>query len=66
MLFNADHANKIRFTLPQPTDRGPWELLFDTARPDIRGRRVGRKYYNLEPVSVVVFRSKLPTEEQVD
>jgi glycogen operon protein len=66
MLFNADHANKIRFTLPQPTDGSPWELLFDTARPDIRGRRVGRKYYNLEPVSVVVFRSMLPTEEQAD
>jgi glycogen operon protein len=64
MLFNADHATKIRFTLPQPTDGGPWELLFDTARPEGRRKRVGRKSHTLEPVSVVMFRSKLLTANQ--
>ena len=63
MLFNADHANKIPFTLPQPKESGPWELLLDTARtnsdapPDIGAT------YELEPVSVAMFCSKVPEEK---
>ena len=65
MLFNADHANKIPFTLPKPKEGEPWELLFDTARPDSDPPPVGEQY-ELEPVSVAMFRSKLPaaSEEQ--
>ena len=34
LLFNADHANTIPFTFPKPDDGEPWELVFDTARPN--------------------------------
>jgi glycogen operon protein len=60
MLFNADHANKIPFTLPKPADGEPWELLFDTARPNPESPPEIKETYELEPVSAVMLRSKLP------
>ena len=39
LMFNADHANTIPFTFPKPENGDPWELVFDTARPELnRGR----------------------------
>jgi glycogen operon protein len=64
MLFNADHANQILFTLPPPKEGGPWELLFDTARPEGDPPPAVGEKYELEPVSVVMFRSKLLEEDE--
>ena len=36
LMFNADHANTIPFTFPKPENGDPWELVFDTARPEFR------------------------------
>jgi len=62
LLFNADHANKIPFTLPHPKDGQPWELLLDTARPDCQWEPRVEGAYDLEPCSMAVFCSKLPKE----
>ena len=35
LMFNADHANTIPFVFPKPENGNPWELVFDTARPEV-------------------------------
>ncbi len=64
LLFNADHANSIPFMLPPPENGEPWELLFDTARPNEPCPKPCEGQYPLEAVSVVLFRSKRPIEEE--
>ncbi|MEX0937825.1 MAG: glycogen debranching protein GlgX [Pirellulales bacterium] len=55
MLFNADHANVIPFTLP-PVDSGEqWRRLFDTAKMSEDGERIASSSYPLEPVSLALF-----------
>jgi glycogen operon protein len=63
LLFNADHSNKIPFKLPKMENR--WELLFDSACPDkvteerlkVDEKTFAEEQYELEPCSVVAFRS---------
>jgi isoamylase len=65
LMFNADHANTISFTFPKPENGEPWELLFDTARPELPGesaKPLGESH-DLAPCSVAVFRSKVPRAE---
>ena len=64
ILFNADHANEIPFVLPKAKEGGPWELAFDTARPNPDDIPEIGPSYTLAPVSVVMLRSKLPEEPE--
>jgi isoamylase len=63
ILFNADHAVEISFTLP-PVDTGePWTRLIDTALDepgDDEGVEMTESGYKLQPCSVVVFSSPVP------
>jgi isoamylase len=59
ILFNADHGEPIKFTLP-PTKEAdhPWELLLDTANEDVaRAGAFEDHKYALQPCSVVLLRS---------
>ncbi|MFZ5831443.1 MAG: glycogen debranching protein GlgX [Planctomycetota bacterium] len=60
LLFNADHANSIRFTLPEPANGEPWELLFDTDDPEKELEEPIEGTYKLSPCSMAVFRSAMP------
>jgi glycogen operon protein len=63
LLFNADHGKPIPFVLPAPENGTPWELVFDTDKPDAElGATVENKYL-LAPCSVVALRSRVPSEE---
>ena len=65
LMFNADHANTISFTVSTPENGDPWELLFDTARPDSAvGPPVDDPCYALESCSMAVFCSKVPRPEK--
>ena len=66
LLFNADHANTIPFTFPKPENGDPWELVFDTARPECAGDvpAPSGTSYDLPPCSMAVFRSKVPRLEK--
>jgi isoamylase len=65
MLFNADHASTIPFTLPPVASGQFWERVVDTALPaggmnepeEVRGST-----YDLQKCSVAVFRSPVPDE----
>lgn len=57
MLFNADHANEIPFTLPHLASGGPWEWLFDTSDLKEQGKPQLSSAYALKPCSVAVLRS---------
>ncbi len=57
MLFNADHANEIAFTLPHLSSGTPWEWLFDTADFKQEGKPQLSSQYALRPCSVAVLRS---------
>jgi glycogen operon protein len=63
LLFNADHANVIPFTLPPPRKGDQWEPLLDTADPDkvIPGMKGGAQY-QLQPCSMAVLRNSEPPE----
>ncbi|MBX7072490.1 MAG: glycogen debranching protein GlgX [Pirellulales bacterium] len=69
MLFNADHANQIPFTLPPPGDGAPWELLINTAVEFTNGRddqhAVFERQMTLAPCSMAVLRSKITTPEEL-
>ena len=60
MLFNADHALTIPFTLPASPGEQPWRLLFDTAR-DVESKEepgqetASQAPYELLPCSMAVF-----------
>jgi glycogen operon protein len=65
LLFNADHANTISFTLPPPENGDPWELVLDTASAAEPAEDAPplENAYPLTPCSLAVFRSKVPREE---
>jgi glycogen operon protein len=62
LLFNADHAASIKFTLPPPEEENPWELLFDTARQLGDSPKIGAEY-ELEACSMAVFRARSAKRE---
>jgi glycogen operon protein len=60
MLFNADHALTIPFTLPESPGDAPWRLLLDTARDVESWEEPGEETpaqtpYQLQPCSMAVF-----------
>ena len=57
LLFNADHANEISFTLPALANGEPWERLFDTAFISGDEETELTSAYTLQPCSVTVMRS---------
>jgi hypothetical protein len=68
ILFNADHAVEIPFTLPTVETGEPWTRLFDTAIEetcnDGEGAEMTESVYKLQPISVVVFSSPVPEVEE--
>jgi glycogen operon protein len=59
ILFNADHALDLSFTLPK-IDKHYWEMVFDTFAPEWRNRNStprGR-VYRLRACSLAVFRAQ--------
>jgi glycogen operon protein len=65
LLFNADHANTISFILPEVDEQdGPWERMIDTAQDGIENEMIVSQSYPLEPCSMVVLRSRVPSEEE--
>ena len=66
LMFNADHANTISFTFPKSENGAPWELVFDTARPELTddSNPPPGQTHELAPCSVAVFRSKVPRSEE--
>jgi glycogen operon protein len=65
ILFNADHATAVPFTLPPPRIGGPWELVFDTSRPDNDAgeRETPGPTYELAPCSMVVLVARVGEAE---
>lgn len=57
MLFNADHATEIPFTMPQLSTGEPWEWLFDSSCLKEEGKPEIASTYMLKPCSVAVLRS---------
>ena len=61
LLFNADHATKIDFTLPELEEGQRWQLVMDTALPEDESQRViDSPQYPLEPCSLAMLRLLLP------
>jgi isoamylase len=60
LLFNADHAHEIPFTLPETGTGNAWQILIDTSDPDVQEAEVTENSYNLQPCSMAVFRCPLP------
>jgi isoamylase len=67
VIFNADHAATIPFPFPAPENGDPWELVFDTARPDLTSddEPISEASYELAPCSVALFLSKVPRPDEV-
>jgi isoamylase len=60
LLFNADHATTIPFTLPQGREDEAvrWERMFDTAEDELDGTVLTPgDAYELRPCSVVLLRA---------
>jgi isoamylase len=58
LMFNADHASAVTFTLPPHENAQSWELLVDTGRDDAKLPQPVEKCYELSPCSAAVLRSK--------
>lgn len=57
LLFNADHANTIPFTLPATEGERRWQLVFDTADPERKNTEFpAAGSYELQPCSLAVLR----------
>jgi len=56
VLYNADHALEIQFTLPKINENAEWELLFDTFEDGESENTKSAEPYALRPCSVAVFR----------
>jgi len=64
MLFNADHAIEIPFTLPAVTSGHPWQLLVDTASDtEPEDEPLDESLYRLQPCSLVVMRSPVDADD---
>lgn len=56
MLFNADHALAIEFSLPRVSGVLSWSLAFDTFSPETPARSaVSGDFYRLQPCSLAVL-----------
>jgi glycogen operon protein len=69
ILYNADHAVEIPFTLPVIETGEPWTRLLDTAldaaaNDDEEAAKMTESVYKLQPCSMVVFSSPVPPEEE--
>ncbi len=63
MMFNADHASTISFSLP-PVESGEyWYRLLDTAAELEDGEQIKASTYQLQPVSVALFHSPVLAAE---
>ncbi|HET6884116.1 MAG TPA: hypothetical protein VFI31_28435, partial [Pirellulales bacterium] len=57
LLFNADHATRIDFTLPALEPAQKYELMFDTATKDEGVTHlVEGPVYQLSPCSIALFK----------
>lgn len=66
LLLNAHHE-KIDFKLPDTRTKTPWELLFDTARPEaVQEEHAPGSAYPLQGRSVSVLLTKSPTATSAD
>jgi isoamylase len=65
MLFNADHAVEIPFTVPAVTSGHPWQVLVDTASLDAEpdDEPLEESTYTLQPCSLVVMRSPIDADD---
>ncbi|MGN6547661.1 MAG: glycogen debranching protein GlgX [Aureliella sp.] len=63
MLFNADHAVEIPFTMPKLASGEPWEWLFDSSCLKEQGKPEISSTYALKPCSVAVLRSPVNKTE---
>ena len=65
LMFNADHANVIPFTLPTLDVDGGWELMLDTANYDATTDQFETGHeFPLQPVSVALFRFIQPQSKR--
>jgi len=67
LLFNADLEREITFKLPPTQPDGPWEIIFDTGRPETSPAHrvlIARREHQLVPCSMVLLR--LRREEQLE
>jgi len=67
LMFNADQVNNIPFTFTKPQNSDVWELVFDTARPELTPEdhpALGEKY-DLAACSIAVFRCPAKPAEEV-
>jgi glycogen operon protein len=63
LLFNADHAVEIPFTMPKLASGEPWEWLFDSSSLKEEGQPELSSTYTLRPCSVAVLRSPVNKTE---
>ena len=64
ILFNADHAETIRFTLPQVEENQPWQRLIDTYEADASPDEFAEgSLYKLRNCSMAVFRMARDDED---
>ena len=57
LLFNADHATKIDFSLPAVEEGQHWQLVLDTANHEDESHRlIDSPQYPLEPSSLALLR----------
>jgi isoamylase len=64
LLFNADHANTIDFTLPNGVDGTCWDRMFDTFDVKLGSETFkAHEQYHLGPCSVALFRRQQPPVE---
>jgi isoamylase len=64
LLFNADHATQVEFTLPTLEEGQHWRLVLDTTDGEERPERViDEPRYSLTPSSMAVFRLLEPEAE---
>lgn len=57
LIFNGDHGEPIRFTLPELEERRPWERLLDTADPGAPAEAFqAGQGYGMRPAALALFR----------
>jgi isoamylase len=63
ILFNADHATEIPFSLPVIEEQRPWQRLLDSFEAEVPEYEfAGGTFYPLRPCSMAVFRAGMEEE----
>jgi glycogen operon protein len=63
ILFNADHATEIPFSLPVIEEQRPWQRLLDSFQAEVSADEfAGGTIYPLRPCSMAVFRAGMEEE----